>query len=347
MLAALNESAPTATVPAFPGTNRWPSGVGDSAPQVNDMSDTLIGVLFATLASCCWAIGAVLARIAMQRIPAGVATLISLSSGFLVVTGVSLFLYGPGLINVTSTDLLWFVLLALIQFPGGRFLNFNGIRLAGVSTGTAITGSSPLFAALLAALFLKEHLTLFVLAGTTAVVYGLSLVMRERGALEPTATPASALTDAESAARRSRRLGILSALGGAVAYGAAHVLARHIVTTSAPAPVTACYTLLFGAMAMLVASSRSVRWDLLKEPRALVKMGVAGVFSSFGPFFMYLSLARAPVIVVSPIAAIYPLGAMLLTHLFLKRLERVTFRMVCGAGLIVFGVALVIWGNPG
>ena len=52
-----------------------------------------------------------------------------------------------------------------------------------------------------------------------------------------------------------------------------------------------------------------------------------------------MALARAPGVVVSPIAALYPLGAMLFTHLFLKRLERVTFRIVCGASLIVLGVS--------
>jgi drug/metabolite transporter (DMT)-like permease len=49
----------------------------------------------------------------------------------------------------------------------------------------------------------------------------------------------------------------------------------------------------------------------------------------------------------SPIVATYPLIAMTFTHLFLQRLERVTFRMVLGAILVAVGITFVVLGQAG
>ncbi len=43
---------------------------------------------------------------------------------------------------------------------------------------------------------------------------------------------------------------------------------------------------------------------------------------------------------MAPLVGISPLVSILLTHLFLQRLERVTWRTVLGALLVVIGVTL-------
>ncbi len=78
---------------------------------------------------------------------------------------------------------------------------------------------------------------------------------------------------------------------------------------------------------------------------ALIMMTLAGICSSFGIFFMYSALARAPVILASPIVATFPLIAMTFTHIFLQRLERVTLRMVLGAILVTVGITFVVLGQ--
>ena len=54
---------------------------------------------------------------------------------------------------------------------------------------------------------------------------------------------------------------------------------------------------------------------------------------------------RASVVLVSPLVSTYPLVSILLTHLFLKRLERVTMPTVVGGVLVAAGVALVAFGR--
>ena len=306
------------------------------------MSDPLSGAFFAALASTSWAAGACFARVGMQQVGARSGTFISLVAGFVTISAVAWGMDSQALFAVSGSTILWFALLGLIQFPGGRFLNYTGIRLAGVARSTSISGTSPLFAALLAILFLGEQVTSSILFGTLAVAVGLALVMSQRG------SPSSTQSQKVQRSGTGRvAVGLLCAVAAAAAYGTSHAIARYVVTNTAPAPVTAAYTLFFGVLFLLVLSVPHLKRDLQAPRWALILMAMAGVCSSFGIFLMYTALARAPVILASPIVATYPLIAMILAHIFLQRLERVTLRMVLGAILVAVGISFVVLGRAG
>ncbi len=306
------------------------------------MSDPLSGAIFAALASTSWAAGACFARVGMQKVGSRTGTFISLAAGFVAISVVAWVMDSQALFAVTRSSILWFALLGLIQFPGGRFLNYTGIRLAGVARTTSISGTSPLFAALLAILFLGEQVTSSILLGTVAVAVGLALVMSQRGAFPSTQTQKM-----QGLRPGLVAMGLLCAVAGAAAYGTGHAIARHVVTRADPAPVTATYTLFFGMLFHFVISLPHLGNDLQAPRWSLIMMGMAGICSSFGIFLMYTALARAPVMLASPIVATYPLIAMTFTHLFLQRLERVTLRMVLGAILVAVGITFVVLGQAG
>ena len=276
----------------------------------------------------------------MQQVGSRAGTLISLATGFVIISVVAWGMDSQALFAVSPSTILWFVLLGLIQFPGGRFLNYTGIRLAGVARATSISGTSPLFAALLAILFLGEQVTSSIVLGTVAVAAGLALVMSQRGVF-----PSTQSQEVQPSKTGRVAIGLLCAVAGAAAYGTGHAIARHVVTTAAPAPVTATYTLFFGMLFLFVISVPHLKRDLQAPRWALIMMALAGVCSSFGIFLMYTALARAPVMLASPIVATYPLIAMTFTHIFLQRLERVTLRMVLGAILVTVGITFVVLGQ--
>ena len=276
----------------------------------------------------------------MQQVGSRAGTLISLATGFVIISVVAWGMDSQALFAVSPSTILWFVLLGLIQFPGGRFLNYTGIRLAGVARATSISGTSPLFAALLAILFLGEQVTSSIVLGTVAVAAGLALVMSQRGVF-----PSTQSQEVQPSRTGRVAIGLLCAVAGAAAYGTGHAIARHVVTTAAPAPVTATYTLFFGMLFLFVISVPHLKRDLQAPRWALIMMALAGVCSSFGIFLMYTALARAPVMLASPIVATYPLIAMTFTHIFLQRLERVTLRMVLGAILVAVGITFVVLGQ--
>ena len=306
------------------------------------MSDPLSGAFFAALASTSWAAGACFARVGMQQVGSRTGTFISLVAGFVTISVVAWGIDSRALFAVSGSTILWFALLGLIQFPGGRFLNYTGIRLAGVVRTTSISGTSPLFAALLAILFLGEQVTSSIFLGTVAVAMGLALVMSQRGAFSSTQSQ-----EVQASGTGRVAMGLLCAVAGAAAYGTAHAIARYVVTNAAPAPVTAAYTIFFGMLFLFIISVPHLKRDLQAPRWALIMMTMAGVCSSFGILLMYTALARAPVILAAPIVASYPLIAMIFTHIFLQRLERVTLPMVLGAILVAVGMTFVVLGQAG
>ena len=140
-------------------------------------------------------------------------------------------------------------------------------------------------------------------------------------------------------------LGMASAFGAAMAYGGSQVVGRKVVTEFAPPLVASLFALFFGALVLAILVHRDVPQDIKAPRNSFLFIGLAGVASSAGVLFMFTALSLAPVVVVSPVASVTPLFALVFTHLFLQRLERVTLRIVIGTLLVVFGVALVTIGN--
>ena len=223
------------------------------------MSDPILGVIFALIASTSWAVGAVFARAGMRQVGSLLGTLISLMAGFTVISAIALIIDFDAVFSLSSTTLLWLVLLGFIQFPVGRFLLYSGIRLAGVGPASTAGGSAPLFAAVIAIVFLGEQMTYPIAVGTVSVVGGLALVMSSAHAQSLSTTPSGPSSDAAETPQPHRSggsltTGILCALAGATAYGTAHNIARYMVTEAVSAPVAASYTL-FSGMVILAAIS--------------------------------------------------------------------------------------------
>ncbi|MEK7847492.1 MAG: EamA family transporter, partial [Chloroflexota bacterium] len=77
------------------------------------------------------------------------------------------------------------------------------------------------------------------------------------------------------------------------------------------------------------------------RPRGIVLFAGAGVAAGVGVTALYAGLKWAPVVVVSPVSAAHPLFAIALTHLFLQRWEKVTWRILTGVLLVVGGVVMI------
>ena len=93
---------------------------------------------------------------------------------------------------------------------------------------------------------------------------------------------------------------------------------------------------------MSIMFSRHIAADLGKSSRkSFIFFGVSGVFSSAGVLSMYFALSKAPLVMVSPIFAINPLITLLLAHIFLNKLEKITTRTVLGTILVVSGVSII------
>ena len=57
------------------------------------------------------------------------------------------------------------------------------------------------------------------------------------------------------------------------------------------------------------------------------------------------AVQRADVVIVAPILATFPLWTLLLSHIFISRLEQITVRLIIGTVITVAGVIAVVLGG--
>ena len=140
--------------------------------------------------------------------------------------------------------------------------------------------------------------------------------------------------------------GYLASVGSAAGYGFGTYFAYLVIRDGVPPMTATFFSLVFGLLLMAALFPRPALIDLkVATLRGWVVVSMSGLASAFGVTSFYLALEQVSVVVASPVAGANPLVAIILTHIFLQRLERVTLRPVIGAILVVAGVALVTIGT--
>ena len=143
-----------------------------------------MAIIFALMAATLWAITTIFVRLGLRHMPSNIGTFISLVVSFLTVFALALTLNPKSLFALPAVAFMWFALHGVVNFLGGRFLNFTGVSMAGATRASPLVALSPLFAMVLAMVFLKERPSGIVVAGTVAIVLGIILIVSERRGLE-------------------------------------------------------------------------------------------------------------------------------------------------------------------
>ncbi len=317
------------------------------------MSPELTGALIALLVPMCFGTGMLLARVGLVHIPPGAGNFVSLIVGWVLIASITAVLHPDALFGITLGAFAWLAMIGIINFPGGRFLNFVSIKNLGILRANPVLAMAPIISAFEGVVFLGERLnwaiaggTLLTVTGVIVAVYGEVMGRGGEAPRPPAAMPTADGKRLGLIERRPRLFGYLAAFGAAWAYGTITVLGRVAVTDLTVPLVTATYTMLVGFIVMGLFSAKSIPVMLRDAPRrALLSVALGGLFMSSGVAFLYLALSKAPVIVVSPVFALNPVVALVLAHFFLQRLERITLPLVLGTLFAVGGVITVIIGT--
>ena len=145
--------------------------------------------------------------------------------------------------------------------------------------------------------------------------------------------------------RRDAIIGRAFGIGAALAYGTSSVLIRQGVAGLATPLVGAAIALFSGTLSLAIVGARDLRADLAQKRRSIGLLLISGVTAAFGVMSSFFALSMAPVVVVSPLQSTSPLFALLWSHLFLGKLEKITLRLVLGSILVIAGVALITIGK--
>jgi uncharacterized membrane protein len=237
--------------------------------------------------------------------------------------------------RMTTTAFVAFVVAGLLGTLLGRAFYYEGINRLGASITEPIKASNPLFAVLLAVVLLSDPVTGEQFTGIVLIVAGVAWLSKQ------TVDGDASLTDAPARA-------LSLPFAAALMFALEPVVAK--VGFNAGASLLSGLTL--KTVSAAIGMGAYLRWrDALPAPTSLLYdenrrwYVLAGVGNSGFLLSYYAALSLAPVSLVVPILQLSPLVVMVLSYLFLRRLEHVTPRLVAGALVVVIGAIVVTLGG--
>ncbi len=233
--------------------------------------------------------------------------------------------FTSGVPAVPAWALFLFFITGTLQ-PLIRWFTYSGIHYMGASRGTTIRGANPLFSTLLAVFVLGERANLPIVLGTCLIVSGVTLI-----SWQPASRDGS-----------YKWWHICFPLAAAVLAGVSHPIRRHALSLANEplyfAAVVGLVSLCWmGGYLLSPFSTERPVWNR----QAMPSFVVAGVFETLGIVLVIAALSVGQVVIVSPIVATSPLWILLGTWLFLRGIEKLTWRTIVGAVCVVSGTIAI------
>jgi DME family drug/metabolite transporter len=202
-----------------------------------------------------------------------------------------------------------------------------GVDRVGASVSSAGFNTHPLFATVLALVWLDEALGVLTALGILVLIAGLILIGLSEGG--------------DITGWRAWELVFPLAAGGA--YAVSNVVRRFGLTTT---PVTTHEAITINStttLLVLVAYLLSDGRESVRAPSRSVDayFAASGLLSAAALFFLFEAFDRGSVAVVSAVSGTSPMFAVAFTYVFLSDIEAVTGRIVAGALLVVLGAVLI------
>jgi drug/metabolite transporter (DMT)-like permease len=244
----------------------------------------------------------------------------------------ALFLCVYALLFVDGIELLLpvnliFVLVGIFVPGVARFFIFKGMERLGAPITSCLTNSGPLFAILIAVLFLDEKPTTTNIAGAVSIVGGIA-ALSWRGA-----------------ARTWRTRDLIFPLTAAFLFATRDNLVRFAVT-QVPSPVVAAAIASVTSFVTMLAGY-SLFADKKPLPQSAAKgfryFAASGFMNFLSYLLTYTALSMERVSLISPLVNGSSLFVLPLSALFLKDVERLTARKIGATLLVIFGVFLIAW----
>jgi drug/metabolite transporter (DMT)-like permease len=305
-------------------------------------------------------------RRALSGMDVATSTFLQLLVSAIVLGSVSVVTQDMGLIaEAPAGALVSFGIVGFIHFfLGWMLLNVGQVLIGAARTGPLLA-TTPLFGALLAAIWLGESPGPTTIAGMALTIAGVLVLHGERDAEDPfeDAAPDDGGRDADGRHRTGgvtaalmtrprvrRRAGTLAALGTALCWAISPIFIRDGLE-GLPSPLLGV-TVSMVASAVVFGVVLAVRRPVTGGGRAVTTEALsfkvaAGLLVGVATWFRWIALDRATVAVVLSVNAVSVPTVLLLAPVIVgRRLERVTARLWFGAGLVVAGsLVLIVKGS--
>ena len=280
------------------------------------------------LSSLCFGIALVTGRVGLRTLDPRSGAAISIPAATVLFVLAAPFTFDAEGFNARAAVL--FALVGLFFPAVVTILTFRSNEQLGPTVTGAVSGTAPLFALLAAALLLGEKIPAQAAAASVAILAGVALLSWKPGTANPGFLGWS----------------LLWPLSGALIRGFAQAGAKAGLLLW-PNPFAAS---LIGYLVSSAAVTGASRFRRTASPRATAH-GVAwfvitGVLNGSAVILMYAALSLAPVSLVAPVVATYPLITALVSAVVLRE-EPLTLRMMAGATITVLAVAFLVGAGTG
>lgn len=272
-----------------------------------------------------WATEAILVRKGARYAGVSLAVLMSFSLSAVLFWIVNWWSYPFSLLY--SPAIFYFVLGGLIQPAIVRVLHYTGIVRLGASRAGPVRGVAPLFAIVIALIFLGERPGVTVPLGAVFCVAGFWMISYRR--------------EGET---KWKKLDLLFPLGAAFLTGVSQNIRKTglLILPNpfiAAAVTTTTSFVVFILSLFFTGQLRSIRADR----KCLPFYGSAALVSAVAQILTFAALSKGSVSVIVPLVNTNPLFIVLFSAIFLKDLEKVTALVVTGAALIVGGIVMITY----
>ena len=291
------------------------------------MTSDATAQLMALVTSVMYASALVSARAGLRYSTPTTVTLFSILMQNLLLWS-AIFITG-GVHAVPLVGIVLFTVVGIFQL-GVRLLAYTGVEKIGASRSSALQSISPLVSATIAVTILGEEPSVLIVVGTILVVVGIVLV-----SWKP-----------EEQFAAFRRWHLLLPLGAAFLTGMNHPIRRYVLTM-ANEPLF--FSALMGTVSLagfviyLAASPRSQK--LVWDRRAFWPFIGTGFFETLSILLIITAISMGRVVVVAPIAASYPIWALMEARIFLRQMEPINLKIVLGIVSVVAGNVAIHLGR--
>lgn len=236
---------------------------------------------------------------------------------------------GNAFAGATTYAIGVFIVAGVVGTALGRLATFTGVHRVGASINSAGISTRPMFATVLALVWLGEPVELKTAVGVLVLVVGLVVLALGKG----------------GDIRGWRTVDLFFPLAAASLFAIGNVIRRYGLTRTALTPLEAVAINEAAAFVVLAAYVvASGRRDIFAAPKTTyLYFSGSALFTAVALLALFAAFAMegGRVALVDPLTATAPLFTTLFAFFLLKDLERVTRAVVAGAGLIVVGAALI------
>ena len=231
--------------------------------------------------------------------------------------------------HLKSKAFLLFILAGIFSPALVRWLYFISLDRIGPSVSSSLLSTGPAFTAILAIIFLKEELTVFISLGIVLIITGIIILERNIN------------TSAKLVIRKKQDL--IFPLLAALLLGLAIVFRKMgLNILNAPifgATVGFVTSLVFYSILCLI--SKSMRASISLTRNDILYLSGAGVFLTAGWLALFYALSLGDAIIVTPLASLYPVMVVGLSYLFIKDTEKISIKTFSGVIVVLIGVLLI------